>query len=151
VYKITTGQAPGADNNWAFLAMTERENMEKAERLMPYSKENAFKAFGYLNGYLRKDFPRLLKYGVPLLLLACFVLVCYFYGKSMYEWLSGLQPAALIIGGLVIAAVIFRKKVLHILLAILKFLIFRFHIHTVDKLFIKAGRIDAGKTGKKND
>jgi predicted acylesterase/phospholipase RssA len=150
VYKITTGQAMDADDNWAFLAMTETKNMEKAERLMPYSKENAFKVFRYLNGYLRKGYPRLLKYGIPLLLLACIVLACYVYGKPMYEWLSALQPAVLVSGGLVIVAVFFWKKVLHVLLAILKFIIFRFHIHTVDQFFIKAGKIDVSRAEKKH-
>ncbi len=148
VYTITTGKEACAEYNWAFLAMTETRYAEKAAMLMPYSKENAFKFFRYINGYLRKKYPRLLKYGVPLMLLGCFVLIGYLYRALFCEWLSGLRPGTIFIAGLVIAAVFFWKKVLHIILSVLKFLVFRLHIHTVDRLFIRAGRVDWDKRVK---
>ena len=144
-YKVTTGKDEAAIKNWDFLAMTSLENKKKATQLMQFSNENAFKAFYY---YWQKN-AAILKIVMPLVVLLALFLCYYFFKQKLCTFFTGLDITTIIGTVIVIVALRFWKKVLHIILSFLKFFIFFFHIHTVDKYFISRGKINAKATETK--
>ncbi len=144
-YGITTGACEEAKENWYFLAMTETGNMDKAEKLMPHSNENAFKIFRYW----WKAYPKLFTIVLPVILLLVLILIFILYKTQILAFLNGLTTVTIIWTIVAIAAVYFWKKVVHILLAVIKYIIFKIHLHTFDILFLNAGKIKLKKEDKK--
>ena len=144
-YGITTGADKEAKENWHFLAMAETVNMDKAEKLMLHSNENAFKIFRYW----WKANPKFFKIVLPVIFLLVLVLVYILFKPRILTFLNGLTTATIIWTIVAIAVVYFWKKILHVLLAIIKFIIFKIHLSTTDSWFLNAGKINIEQKDKK--
>jgi branched-subunit amino acid transport protein AzlD len=137
VSKSDTSAGP----NWHFMAMTKKDNMDKAKKLMPYSKENAFKIFRYKWQPNKKRNSAIVLSIVLLILAILFVL----NKAALQPYYERIGIPHVLIAALIIAGLFFWKKILHIVLSVVKAIIFYVHLHITDKWFISAGKIDVSE------